>query len=426
MRLDLALDRSIRGLEPRERSFARELAFGTVRLQGRLDHLLAPHVKGGLRRLHGDVLRILRLGLYQVLYLDVPDYAAVSQAVDQSRAVGQGRAAGLVNAVLRAAGRSGAGPERFPAPEDDPVGFLTAWGSHPRWMVERWLRRWPFDEVRRLVELNNRVPDLFFVPASADALESAAERLLGEPGAEVDTLPVAGTVVEVLPVPGVLRVAGIDPARLLERVSGFIQDPAAALVCRYAAPRLGSLVADLCAAPGGKALSLARRAGYVLAADPSEARLRLLRENVERLGLPVGVVRARAEEPPLDGRGTRAPDLTLLDVPCSGTGTLRRHPDARWRLAEDAPREMASVQARILRGAAPAVPSGGVLVYSTCTLEPEENLEVVNGFLGEHPDFRWLPPEDPELELDEAGWLEVLPQRTGYDGAFAARLVRTG
>ena len=219
---------------------------------------------------------------------------------------------------------------------------------------------------------------------------------------------------------------GSDPRTLLERIPGFIQDAAAALVCRYAAPPEGGLVADLCAAPGGKALSLARRAGYVLAADPSVPRLRLLRENRERLGLPVGVVRARAEEPPLGSVGVAAPDLVLVDAPCTGTGTLGRHPDARWRLRPGTPERMARIQARILDGAAEAVPSGAILVYSTCTLEEEENLGVVEDFLREHVDFRWAPPEDPELELNEDGWLEVLPQHTGYDGAFAARLVRTG
>ncbi len=416
MRLDLAMNRTGAGLESRERGFAQELAYGAIRLQGRLDHLLAEHVRSGLEGLHHRVLHVLRLGLYQLLYLDVPDYAAVSQAVEQVRHVGQGRAAGLVNAVLRAAARGGDGPERFPDPTVDPAGYLTTWGSHPRWLVDRWLGRWPFDEVRQLVELDNRIPRLHLVPVDPGGLVEAAHRLRREPGVEV----------EVLAVPGVLRVSGIDPRRLLETVPGFVQDPAAALVCRYAAVPPDTLVADLCAAPGGKALSLSRRARYVLAADPSVSRLRLLRENVDRLGLPVGVVRARAEDPPLRGTGPTAPRLTLLDVPCSGTGTLGRHPDARWRLSPTAPGEMARVQARILRKAAGVVPPGGMLVYSTCTLEPEENLGVVEVFLGDHPDFRWSPPEDPELDMNDDGWMEVLPQRTGFDGAFAARLVRTG
>ena len=248
-----------------------------------------------------------------------------------------------MNAVLRAAARGGDGPERFPDPTVDPAGYLTTWGSHPRW-----LGRWPFDEVRQLVELDNRIPRLHLVPLDPGGLDEAADRLRREPGVEV----------EVLAVPGVLRVSGIDPRRLLETVPGFVQDPAAALVCRYAAVPPDTLVALLA-------------------------------------------------------------EIGRYYVPCSGTGTLGRHPDARWRLSPTAPGEMARVQARILRKAAGVVPPGGMLVYSTCTLEPEENLGVVEVFLGDHPDFRWSPPEDPELDMNDDGWMEVLPQRTGFDGAFA-------
>ncbi|MDT8342662.1 MAG: transcription antitermination factor NusB, partial [Longimicrobiales bacterium] len=143
MRLDRALEAAAGRLDPREHGFARALAYGTARLQGRLDHLLAPHAHGGLARLHPRVLLVLRLGLYQLLYQDVPDHAAVSQAVSQARSVGQGRAAGLVNAVLRSAARAGADGASFPDPQRDPAGYLSTWGSHPRWLVERWLARWP-------------------------------------------------------------------------------------------------------------------------------------------------------------------------------------------------------------------------------------------------------------------------------------------
>lgn len=407
-RLDLAFEAEARGLDARERGFARALSYGTVRLRGRLDHLLAPHVRRGIETLDPPVLDVLRLGLFQVLYLEVPDYAAVSQAVEMSRARGRGRAAGLVNAVLRAAARAGDGPDRFPDPDRDPGAWLAAWGSHPRWLVDRWLGRWPVDEVARLVEANNRVPPLYLAPLDGD-LERA-----------VDRLGAAGFQARSLPVPGVVELGEVDPAAALEAAPGYIQDPGAALVCRYAAPRPGCQVADLCAAPGGKALSLARTAGYVLAADRSERRLGLLAGSVRRTGLPIGLVVARAESPPVS-----SVDLLLLDVPCTGTGTLRRHPDARWRLTPEAPAEMARVQRGILAGSASVVRTGGHVVYSTCTLEAEENRGVVDAFMAEHPEFRPDPVEVPGVAVSGDGWLEVLPQHTGFDGAFAARLVRT-
>lgn len=344
----------------------------------------------------------------------VPAWAAISETVDLARAVGAGRASGLVNGVLRSLQRAGPEGDRFPDPETDPAGWLATRGSHPRWLVERWLGRWSFDEVARLVELDNRVPDLRLVPADGD-VAAAEEALRG-----------AGLDVEVERRPGTLRVVTSDVPAALDIYPSFVQDAAAALVVRYAAIPPGALVADVCAAPGGKALSAARTARYVLAADPSGTRLELVRESAERLGLPVGVVRARGEDPPVAGA-----DVVLVDAPCTGTGTLRRHPDARWRLDPEDPARMAEVQARILLGAAGAVRPGGLLVYSTCTLEPEENRGVVDRFLAERPDFRPAPPDDPELPTSD-GALEVLPFAAvgehdgegGWDGAWAMRMRR--
>jgi len=346
--------------------------------------------------------------------MQVPAYAAISETVDLARAVGSGRAAGLVNGVLRSLQREGVPEDAWPDRDADPAGRLAAERSHPRWLVERWLARWPTEEVERLLDLDNRVPPLRLVPADGDA-EGAAR-----------ALERAGMAVEIEPLPGTLRVTTSDVPRALAAHPSFVQDAGAALVCRYAAVPPGARVADVCAAPGGKALSVARTAGYLLAADPSAPRLALVRESAERLGLPIGIVRARAERPPALGL-----DVVLVDAPCTGSGTLRRHPDARWRLGPEDPARMAAVQARILRGAAGAVRPGGLLVYSTCTLEPEENRGVIEAFLRDRPDFAPAPPDDPELPVVD-GALEVLPQRHGpahdpaqaFDGAWAMRMRR--
>ncbi|MDT8368470.1 MAG: transcription antitermination factor NusB [Longimicrobiales bacterium] len=405
-RLDLAFAETASDLDTRERGFALELAYGTVRLRGRWDHLLARHLSRELDALDPELLDLLRLGAHQLLAMRVPAWAAISESVELAREVGAGRAAGLVNAVLRALSRDDGGAERWPDPDRDPVGFLSTWGSHPRWLVERWLARWSFDEVRALVEFDNAVPPLRIVPADGDLTAAAAA--FAREGVEVET--------ELIP--GTLRVTTSDVPRALSIHPGFVQDAGAALVVRFAAVRSGDRVADLCAAPGGKALSAARVARYVLAADPSEPRLALVRESARRLGLPVHVVRARGEDPPVSEL-----DLVLVDAPCTGTGTLRRHPDARWRLEPEAPARMAEVQARILLGSADVVRPGGHLVYSTCTLEPEENEGVIARVLAKRPDFTVDPPDDPALPMRE-GALEVLPQREGWDGAWAMRLRR--
>jgi len=407
--LDLAFARAAEGLEARDRAFAQELAFGSTRLQGRLDHLLARRVKGGLDRLDAAVLEALRLGAYELLYMDgVPDYAARSQAVElASRTTGRG-AGGLVNAVLRRVREDGDGADRFPDPGQDPAGYLATWGSHPRWLVERWLARWPFPAVERLVAADNRVPELFLAPldrSPAEAAEALAEAGLGG-------TPVPGA-------PSVRLPAGIDPRMALDTLPSVIQDPGATLVVEYADLPPGTKVADLCAAPGGKALCLTRRASYTVAADRSDVRMQMVRDNVDRTGRRVGMVVADAAHPPLAGL-----DAVLLDVPCTGTGTLRRHPDGRWRLGPADVEALAALQRGLLEAAASSVRPGGYLVYSTCTLEPEENEDQVEAFLDAHPEYGLEPTGAVEDRFRDGGFLRVLPQDTGFDGAFAARLRR--
>lgn len=414
-RIDLAFAEASDRLDPRDRRWVHELVYGAVRLRGRLDHLLDAQLDRGVGSVADDVLDVLRMGAYQVLYMgSVPGYAAVSQTVDQARAVGGKGVAGLVNAVLRSVVRAGDGPERFPDPETRLAEYLSTWGSHPRWLVDRWLARWSAAEVTGLVEANNEVPPLFVRPIGA-CLERAAERLADQ--GIVATLEQAGDVC--------LRVeSGHTPAEVLKAIAGVIQDPGSALVTVYAGIEAGATVADLCAAPGGKALSIAEGARYVVAADSSMRRMTLLRSNADRLGNDisgrVGMVVADARRPAIRGA-----DVVLLDVPCSGTGTLRRHPDARWRLNPERMAGLVALQAEILEAASALVPPGGLLVYATCSLEDEENAAQVEAFLGRHPAFTIDPGDGVDQgRLDQQGLLSLLPQVTGFDGAFAARLRR--
>lgn len=409
--LDLAFARAAATLPERDRGWVQEVTYGSIRLRGRLDRLLNAHLRRGTESVPPAILDLLRLGAYQLLYMDsVPAYAAVSQAVEQAREVSGKGMGGLTNAVLRALARDGEDPSLFPDPERDPIRHLSTWESHPQWLVERWVSRWGMEEVRRLLQANNRVPPLYLRPIGLGE-EEALERL-HQAGIDAQRVGLNGGSL-VLP-------HKVDPGAALRAVPGVIQDPAASLVTDFAEPPPGALVADLCAAPGGKALALCRPGSYLLAADRSPYRLRRLRENAERLGSRVGIVAARAEEPPL-----RQARMVLLDVPCSGTGTLARHPDIRWRLRPADLKTLAAIQLQILDGGATIVEPGGILVYASCTLEPEENEDQIAAFLGRHPDFKLEAPSSvPEEYLDGSGFLRVLPQRTGFDGAFAARLRR--
>ena len=410
---DRALDAATRGLAERDRDWTRELVYGGLRLRGRLDYLLGRHVRSGLTALDPDVLDVLRLGAYQMLEMDsVPPYAAISQSVELARDAGAGRASGLVNGVLQSLRR--AGPDyTFPDPRGESLHYLEAWGSHPRWLLERWIACWGLEDTRRLVEANNQRPELYIHPLGVSQ-EQAVNRLQAS-GLEIEAVPVAPGALRILP-PGSAREA-------LETVPAVVQDPAAQLVVHYAAMPEGGLALDLCAAPGGKALALANRARYVAASDVSPRRLPRVRENVQRLGREdrVGITAA-------DGRAApfREADLVLLDVPCTGTGTLRRHPDARWRISEADLGTLATLQRDLIESAARHVRVGGWLVYSTCSLEPEENELQIQRFLAEHPDWEPdpVPGAVPPSVQTANGWLEVLPQRTGTDGSFAARLRR--
>ncbi|HEX2094343.1 MAG TPA: 16S rRNA (cytosine(967)-C(5))-methyltransferase RsmB [Longimicrobiaceae bacterium] len=408
---DRALERAVAELPVRDRAWTQELVYGTLRLRGRLDFLLDALVRGGTASLGPGVLDVLRLGAYQLLEMgSVPPYAAISQSVELARAAGERRASGLVNGVLQALRRRGA-EIAFPDRASDPVAYLAAWHSHPRWLVERWVAGWGVEETGALLEANNRRPELYVRPLRLSVRE-ARERL-ERAGIGSEPVAFAPDSLRILPPAGAAEVLAAIPAT--------VQDPAAALVVRYAAVPAGERVLDLCAAPGGKALGVAERAGYVAAADLSVGRLRRVRENAARVGERVGLVVADARRPPF-----RPADAVLLDAPCTGTGTFRRHPDGRWRVREADLAALAALQGELLDQGAALVRPGGLLVYSTCSLEPEENGLQVERFLDAHPGFEIEPPGDTvdgEL-LDSRGELLVLPQRTGVDGSFAARLRR--
>lgn len=413
--LDRAFDRRTADLDPRDRAFARELAHGTQRLRGRIDRLIAARARGGIGSLEPDVLDVLRLGVYQMLEMgSVPVYAGISQSVELVRFAGSPRAAGLVNGILRALDRArGELAADFPDAERDPVGHLASWGSHPQWLVSRWVERYGTADAGRLIEADNTRPDLY-VRAVGITTEEAAERLRE---AGIDALPV-----DLSPRSLRLREAS-EVGAALAAAPLVVQDPAAALVVDYAAVPEGAVVLDLCAAPGGKTVGVAERAGFVAAADLSLGRLRRVGENVNRVGVAgrVGMVAADAMLPPF-----AAADMVFIDAPCSGTGTLRRHPDGRWRVTPQALEALSRLQAEILFAGAGLVRPGGLLVYGTCSLEPEENEMQVEAFLERHPGFSREPQDGavaPAL-LDAEGSLRVTPQRHGVDGAYAVRLRR--
>jgi 16S rRNA (cytosine967-C5)-methyltransferase len=413
--LDSSFDRRTTRLDPRDRRWTRELVFGMLRRRSWLDALLDDRVRGGLAKLDPDLIDLLRIGAYQLLSMgSVPAYAAIGQTVELSKRRHGIGASKLANAVLRRLDRE---RERLAvATPEDPVEALALQYSHPRWLVARWIARWGEDETRLLLEANNREAPLVARPYHV--VREQLEAMLEGAGVTVADAPLVPDSLVLTAGVGAMTELGAFKQGLFH-----LQDPASTLVTRYAAIPQGARVADLCAAPGGKTLELARTAGTVFAGDGSFARLARVRDNVRRLDASnvvpfVGDARFPA---------VRGMDAVLIDVPCTGTGTFRRHPDARWRLKVSDLAVLPAVQRSILRAAATAVRSGGLLIYSTCSLETEENDAQIESFLSDNPGWRLEPPPEgavPPVVLD-AGRLRVLPQRHGTDGAFAARLRRS-
>ena len=412
--LDSSFERRTARLDPRDRRWTRELVYGMLRRRSWLDALLAERVSGGLARLDPDVIDLLRLGAYQLLAMgSVPAYAAIGQSVEiVKRRHGIG-ASKLANAVLRRLDRERAAlPVVVPTDRTDALALEY---SHPRWIVARWLARWGEEATRRLLAANNGEAPLVARPYHV--VREQLEAMFESAGVETGEVSLVPDSLVLLRGVGSMTELGAFKQGLFH-----LQDPASTLVTRYASVPTGATVADLCAAPGGKSLELARTAGVVLAGDASRNRLARVRENVLRLDAPNII--------PFVGDALHPPigevDAVLVDVPCTGTGTFRRHPDARWRLKASDFAVLPTLQRAILRAAATIVRPGGLLIYSTCSLELEENDEQVGTFLAEHPDWTLdAPPRGvvPDTVLDE-GLLRVLPQQHGTDGAFAARFRR--
>lgn len=427
---DLALRAALTqsGLDARDRAFATELAYGTLRWRGHLDFLLAGVLDRPLDRIEERVLAVLRLGAYQLVFCDrVPDAAAVSESVRIACDTGLRRASGLINASLRRLAR-----ERTlrPAPSlaEDPVGHLEHGLSFPRWIAERWVAQLGAGEAVALAAASNAAPPRTL---RANRTRGSRDALL----AELRTRFPDAAACRFAPDGISLGRRGdpiADDAFRTGRMT--VQDEASQLVVELLDPQPGERILDACAAPGAKATAIAERvgaSGRVVALDRHPRRLALVARDAERLGLEgVATFAVDASDPALAGLPDTAPfDRILVDAPCSGLGSLRRNPDARWRVQPEAIATLAAQQRAILAAVLPRLGRGGTLVYSTCTLTPEENESVASWLLAHAPDLRRAEIPDLPASLHALlgaadGALRCWPQHHDSDGFFAARFER--
>jgi 16S rRNA (cytosine967-C5)-methyltransferase len=416
---DAWADRALHGeagrlrLSPADRALATRLAYGTVQRRATLDALIA-HLSGRpVEKLEPAVRAALRLGAFQLAYLDrVPAHAAVGESVELVKAESP-RGAGLVNAVLRRAAREGrAWVEALP---DDTPAAAALRHSHPQWIAELWWDALGPDDARALLDADNEPAE---GALRANTLRTTAEQLRA--ALPVPTRPADG-IPEGLVLDGPFDAWG---SPLWEQGLFMPQSRAAMAVARILDPRPGERVLDLCAAPGGKTTHIAalmEGTGQVVAIERHPGRADALRRTAERMGAAnVEVRTGDAAQPHEPGY-----DRVLVDPPCSDLGTLASRPDARWRKHPEQTAELAAVQARILRAGADALRPGGTLVYSTCTLSPPENEQLIEAFLAGRDDFEIASPASvwDDAPVDRFVW--TLPHRDRTEGFFIARLRRT-
>jgi 16S rRNA (cytosine967-C5)-methyltransferase len=395
-------------LEPVDRRLVQELVFGIVRWQGTLDWLIRRKTEGRTQKQLLNIL--LRLGLYQIFWLErIPEHAAVHETVELAKQLGFGPQAGFINAVLRGYLRERETTQQELARlkhEQPDIGY-----SHPKWLYERWRNRWSDDEVRSLMEWNNQPPPTYARLNSLKTTDEALARQWETEGVLFTPRRWDWTgdnlVFELRSHPSLASLPSFQQGLF------YVQDPSTLLAVRELDPEPGEAVLDACAAPGGKTTYIAQlmeNRGYIMAQDIDVRRRQLVRENCDRLGIRiVNLSRATSDVNP----DLSEPfDRVLVDVPCSNTGVMRRRVDLRWRIAPAEVARLTSMQLEILSRAAEQVKPGGVIVYSTCSLEPEENSGVIQKFLDEHKAYHL----DRERSL--------FPFKDAVDGAYVARLIR--
>lgn len=416
-------------LERQEAGLATELVYGTLQRLNTIDHHLSRFVAKGLDKLQPWVRNLLRLSFYQIYYLDrIPPHAAVNEAVNIAKRRGHRGISGMVNGVLRNVLRnldSLVVPDSWP-----PVKRISLQASHPEWLVARWIEQFGEEETEAMCEGNNRPP---LISARVNRLKTDRETLLAELKqqqfeAEPSLLSDDGIVLTG-------RSGNLAMTSWHEEGKLTIQDESSMIVAAALAASPGMRVLDCCAAPGGKTTHIAEMMednGEVWANDIHEHKQQLIESQANRLGLSsvrtiVGDAGRLAERFPAEHF-----DRILLDAPCSGLGVIRRKPDIKWRKTAEELSELPALQAHLLEQAAKLLKPGGVLVYSTCTVEPAENEQIVSRFLADHPEFTAdrslseLVPQvlSPNIDL-ELGAIRILPHHFGSDGFFIARLKKT-
>lgn len=437
--LDLALRSS--KLARADKAFVTELVYGSIRWRKKLDWIISRFSKRSLEKIDKISLEILRLGVYQLLLVEnMPPYAAVNETVILARQFCHPGIVKFVNALLREIDRQRERIARigqsYPDSATQPIEHISTLYSFPQWIVERWVNRYGFDEALAICKTSNFLPPLTVRANTLKIDPSELAQKIGDREQGTGNRERRYKVIQSKLVPEGLRFEEtLDVTELEEFKRGeiFVQDEASMLISHLVGARPGELVVDVCAAPGGKSTHMAqmmRNRGQVAAIDISKKRLDLIQKNCRRLGIKIVQTILTDARHPIEPLISKV-DRVLVDAPCSGFGSLRRKPDIRWSKDESDIESLSKLQLDILNSSCLYLKPGGVLVYSVCSFEPEENERVIHKFLEGHPDFSienapdFLPNSARALVSDHR-FMRSYPHFHDIDGFFAARMRKKG
>jgi len=414
-------------LSRKDRTLVQALVYGVLRWQGKLDWIIDYFSKTRLDKIEPKVLNILRLGLFQIIFLDrIPVSAAVNTSVEMVKSVAAPYVVRFANGLLRHAARE-YDQVPFPDLENDPVSALAVTKSLPKWLIKRWLDRFGPIETGQICDAINTIPP---ITARCNTLRSSRKKLkvfLKDHVEKVDDTPYAPDGVSFL-----------SPKKSIPELAAFkdglfqVQDEAAQLVTLLLNPKPGETVLDACAGLGGKTGHIAQMMnshGRLMAMDKNKKKLARLESEMSRLGISIVTTRPHDLNEPFDRKDYKKFDRILLDAPCSGLGVLRRNPDAKWRISELDLSDHQKRQSKFLDNLADLVKPGGVLVYAVCSTEPEENESVIKGFLNKHSDFAieksldGMPVKARSL-ITEDGYFKTSPHLHNMDGFFSIPMKR--
>jgi 16S rRNA (cytosine967-C5)-methyltransferase len=420
--LDKMLDHELRNseLNGQDKALLFELVHGVLRWLNRIDWILNGFYKGAFSKSIPNVKNALRVALYQILFLDkIPDYAAVNEAVEFIKKLQGQKPADQANAVLRNIIRNKEGI-RFPDPAEDIVAYYSTYYSHPAWLIKRWLNQFGKEETEKLLIANNEKPALILRVNTLKVSVSEFKELLKS----VDLKFSEGKFLDnFIRLKTLTNITGWE---YFEKGYFSIQDESTGFPGILLDVKPGQRVLDLCAAPGGKTAHLSNimnNKGEIVALDRYDSRLKILDKNLKRLGINnVKLVEINA----LNYQDSQF-DRVLLDAPCSGLGTISKKPDIKWKRDLIDIRNLTSLQYELLKKAASLVKPGGSIVYCTCTIEPEENFDIISKFLSEFKNFKLKNALDylPEAIVDSNGCIQTYPHIHQIDGSFAAKLLKS-